>query len=223
QVGDDGLLLGAALDLLGQLLADVGFLLMAVGVGFAVACDAVALPLGALGKDHEGVVGGIALFVVDQQGDELVEIDFVLRDRAADVGHVGGIEGGEAGIAAEDAEDADALVGADGGALAVDGALGAGDGGGEADAVLGVADVVVHGLGDGDDFDAFLVQAGGVGEGVIAADGDNVVHVEPGEVGEDGLGDVVGDDRLAVLADGFLRGKLLALEMVGDRFHLGRV
>ena len=111
----------------------------------------------------------------------------MLGDGAADVGDVGGVERGEAGVATEDAEDADALVGADGGALAVDGAFGAGDGGGKADAVLSVADIVVHRLGDGDDLDAFLVEAGGVGEGIVAADSDNVVHAEPGEVGEDDL------------------------------------
>jgi hypothetical protein len=152
----------------------------------------VALPLGAFGEDDQGVVGGVALLVVDEQGDELIEIDFVLGDGAADVGDVGGIERGEAGIAAEDAEDADALVGADGGALAVDGAFGAGDGGGETDAVLGVADIVVHGLGDGDDLDAFLVEAGGVGEGIVATDGDDVVGAEFGEVGQNRLRDVVG-------------------------------
>ena len=52
------------------------------------------------------------------------------------------------------------------------------DGGGEADAVLGVADVVVHRLRHGDDFDALAVEFGGIAESVVAADGDQVVEAE---------------------------------------------
>jgi hypothetical protein len=37
-------------------------------------------------------------------------------------------------------------------------------------------DVVVHGLGNGDDLDPFVVEAQGVGEGVVASDGDD--HVD---------------------------------------------
>jgi len=69
----------------------------------------VAFPLRALGEDDQGVVGGVALLVVDEQEMSLSRLTCA-RDGAADVGDVGGIERGEAGIAAEDAEDADALV-----------------------------------------------------------------------------------------------------------------
>ena len=101
-------------------------------------------------------------------------------------GHVGGVERGIAGVAAEDAEDADALVRADSGALALDGVHGAGDGGGEADAVLGVAHVVVHRLGDGDDLEALAVELGGVAERIVAADGDQVIEAEGLDVLQDG-------------------------------------
>jgi hypothetical protein len=185
EVADDGLFLGAGLDLGCEVVADVGLLLVAVGVGFAVVADLVAFPLGAFAEDDERVVRGVGALVVDQEFDQLVEVHLVLGDDAADGGDVGGVEGRVAGIAAEDAEDADALVGADGGALALDGAFGAGDGGGEADAVFGVLHVVIHRLGDGDDLDAFLVEACGVAEGVVAADGDNVVGAEGFEVLED--------------------------------------
>jgi hypothetical protein len=47
----------------------------------------------------------------------------------------------------------------------------AADRGAEADAEVGAVDVVVHGLGAGHDVHAFPVQARGVGQGVVAADG----------------------------------------------------
>jgi len=50
-------------------------------------------------------------------------------------------------------------MGAGGGAEAVDHLNGARDAGAEADAVVGAGDVVVHGLGNADDFEAFLVEA----------------------------------------------------------------
>ena len=69
---------------------------------------------------------------------------------------------------------------------------GARDGGREADAVLGVADVVVHRLRDGDDLDAELVELGRIAERVVAADGDQVVDAERLEVRQHLAGDVVG-------------------------------
>ncbi len=67
---------------------------------------------------------------------------------------------------------------ADGGALALDGVGGAGDGGGEADAVFGVADVVVHRLRHCDDFEALPVEMRRVAERIVAADGDQIIELE---------------------------------------------
>src|SRR5438046_4179470 len=79
-------------------------------------------------------------------------------------------------------QNANSLVRADSGALPLDGIAGAGDRGREADAVLGVADVVVHGLRDGDDLDAEVVELGGVTDGVVAANGDQMFDAKPREV-----------------------------------------
>ena len=110
--------------------------------------------------------------------DQLIQIDLVFRDAAADGGDVGGVQRGVSGVAAEYAEQSDALVRADRGALPLDGVHGAGDGGGEADAVFGVPHVIVHRLGDGDDVEALAVEFGGIAERVVAANGDQVIQVE---------------------------------------------
>ena len=67
---------------------------------------------------------------------------------------------------------------ADGGALPVDGIGGAADGGREADAVFGVAHVVIHRFRNGDNFDALLIQMRGVAERVVAADGDQIIEFQ---------------------------------------------
>ena len=114
---------------------------------------------------------------------------------------VRGVERRKSGIAAKDAENADALVRADSGALPLDGIAGAGDRGREADAVLGVADVVVHRLRDGDDLDAEFVELGRVTERVVAADGDQVFDAEPREVRQHLAGEVPGLGCDAALGD----------------------
>ncbi len=114
--------------------------------------------------------------VFGQQLGEVLHVVAVLGDDAARRGREGRVQRGEAGVAAEDAEDADALMRADGAALAVDRVLGPGDGGGEADAVFGALDVVVHGLGHGDDVHAGVMQRAAVAQRVVAADGDEVVQ-----------------------------------------------
>ena len=87
---------------------------MAVGVGVAVAPDFVALPLGTLAEHEHGVVARVCLLLLHEQGDELVEIDLVFGDEAADRGDVRRVERREPGVAPEDAEDADPLVRGDG-------------------------------------------------------------------------------------------------------------
>ena len=134
------------------------------------------------------------------------QIHFVLGNAAADGGDVGRVERGVAGVAAEHAEDADALVRAHRGALPLDGVHGARDGGGEADAVLGVADVVVHRLGDRDHLHALPVELRGVAQRIVAADGDQVIQVQRLDVLQHRLGDV--EDRGGhALLGGLLRGK----------------
>jgi len=87
-------------------------------LGFAVFAYLVALPLGALAEHNQRVVARICVLFLDEQPDELVEVDLVFGDDAADRGGVRGVERRKAGIAAEDAENADALVRGDGGPLA---------------------------------------------------------------------------------------------------------
>src|SRR5207302_9226579 len=119
----------------------------------------------------ERIVAWVAALVLEQQLDELVEIDLVFGDHAADRRGERGVERGETRVAAKDAKDADALVRADRGALALDRVAGAADRRREADAVLGVAHIVVHRLRDGDDLEAETVELGRVAQRVVAADG----------------------------------------------------
>ena len=71
------------------------------------------------------------------------------------------------------------------GAQAVGHLDGAGDAGAEADAVIGARHIVVHGLGDCDDLDALAVQPHAVAQGVVAADGDQVIDAQPVQVLQD--------------------------------------
>jgi hypothetical protein len=82
----------------------------------------------------------------------------------------------------------------------LDGITGARDCSGEADAVLGVAHVIVHGLRDGNDLDAELVELGGIAQRVIPADRDQVFDAESREVGNHLGGEVPGLGRDAVFA-----------------------
>ena len=111
---------------------------------------------------------------------------------------------------------------ADGGALALDGVAGAGDRRREADAVLGVADVVVHRLRDGNDLDAEPVELGRVTERVVTADGDKVFDAERREVRQHLAGDVPGRGGDATLGTQGDR-KVLAGEVIGQLLHFGRV
>ena len=70
----------------------------------------------------------------------------------------------------------------EGGPLSVDELLRPRHGRREADAVLGVADVVVHRLGDRDERHAADREHVRVPDGVVAADHDEVVDPEPREV-----------------------------------------
>ncbi len=192
-------------ELLRQGLADVGLVAVAERVGLADVGHLGALPDRPLGGDDEGVVAGVGRVVGGQQAGQRVEVVRHLGDDAARRRHVGRVQGGEAGVAPEDPEDADALVRAEGRALAVDGLLGPGDGRREADAVLGPLDVVVHRLGDGHQRHAGVGQDLRVRQGVVATDGHQDVDPERLEVVEHERGQVV--DALGDLVATALRGR----------------
>src|SRR6266849_136406 len=122
----------------------------------------------------------------------MLDIEFVLRNDAAigSTGH-GRKHGGKTRVAAKDFDNHETLVGAGGGAQAVDHLNGARDAGAETDAVIGAGDIIVHGLGNTDDFEAFLVKTNTVAKCVVASDGDQSVDTQPGEVFEDFRGEVV--------------------------------
>src|SRR5467141_4893721 len=172
---------------------------MTVGVRFAMFLRLVAFPLGALAEHNQRVIAWVGALLLEKQLDQFVEIDLVLRYDASDRGRVRGVERGKSGIAAKDAENANSLVRADSGSLPLDSCAGAGDRGREADAVLGVADVVVHRLRDGDDFDTEFVELGRITKRVVAADGDQVFDAEPREVRQHLAGEVPRLGRHAAL------------------------
>src|SRR5712692_1270724 len=110
-------------------------------------------------------------------------MEFVLGNDAAVGGaRHGGEHGGEAGVAAENLEDHEAFVGTRGCAQAVGELNGAGDAGAEADAVVRSRHVIVHGLRDADDLEAFLIEPHGVAQRVVTADGNQVFDAEPSEI-----------------------------------------
>jgi hypothetical protein len=141
---------------------------VAVCVRFAVFVHCVALPFGAIAEHNKRIVARVCVLVLDEKLDEFVEIDLIFGDDTSDRGDVGGVERCKPGVAAKDAENADPLA-------ALDGIGGAGDRRRAADALLGVADVVVHRLRDSNDPDAKFVEVGRVAERVVAADGNKVM------------------------------------------------
>ena len=220
QVADDGLFARGRLDFAAQVFRHAHLLAVPIRVRIAVLLHHVAFPLGALREDHQRVVARIVLLVGHQQLDEVLQADLVLRDAAPQGGDEGGVERGVAGVASKHAEHADALVRADRGALPVDGVHGACDGGRKADAVLGIAHVVVHGLGHGDDLHALPVQLRRVAQRIVAADGHHVIQVQRLDVFLHRPGHV---ERLGgdALLGGFGRGELLALQNRRELLHLG--
>src|SRR5260370_40860100 len=102
----------------------------------------------------------------------MLDIEFVLRNDAAigSAGH-GRKHGGETRVTAENFDDHETLVGAGGGAQAIDHLNGARDAGAETYAVIGAGGIVVHGLGVADDCEAFLLETNTVAKCVVATAG----------------------------------------------------
>ena len=107
----------------------------------------------------------------------------------------------------------------DGGALPLDGFGRARDGGRKADAVLGIAHVVVHRFRNGDDLETLGVQARGVAQRIVAADGDQVIEAQRFHVLQHAAGHVE-DGRGDALLGHFGLGKLPAFTTGGRAFIL---
>ena len=99
-------------------------------------------------------------------------------------GHAG-VQRDPADVAAHDLGDHAAVVGFAGGAQPVDGLGGDLHRRVEAEGVVGGVEVVVHGLGNADDFQPGVGEALGGGEGSLATDGDDGVDPQPVHVGFD--------------------------------------
>ena len=107
---------------------------------------------------------------------------------------------------------------ADGCALAIDGIRCARNCGGEADAVLGMAYIVIHRFGDARYFDAELIEVGGVAQGVIAANSNEVVDFQVLEVGKHLGAEIVGGTGDALFGGFGLRERLARKEL-GHLLH----
>src|SRR5580700_3578171 len=107
---------------------------------------------------------------------------------------------------------------ADGSSLPLDRVAGAGDRRRESDAVLSIADVVVHRLRNANDLDAEIIKLGRIAERVIPADGNQMFDTERRKVRQHLLGDVPG-------LGGATQGdwKVLAGEMSGQFLDFGGV
>src|SRR5262249_42153451 len=106
--------------------------------------------------------------------------------------------------------------------LAFDRIHGARDGGGESDAVFRVADVVVHGLRNRNDLHALPVELGGIAEGVVTPDGDQVIQAQRLDILLHRGSDVVhagGDAFLGALH----LGETLPFEHRRELLHLRRI
>src|SRR6185436_7411901 len=109
----------------------------------------------------------IVSLVGEEKTDQFLQIEFLLRNATARRSNICGIERRVPGVASKNPEDANTLVRAYCSALPVDGFGCARDGGGKTNAVLGVADIIVHRLRDGDDFHPNLVQLRRVTECIV--------------------------------------------------------
>ena len=191
QIAVDNFVAGALANFLAENLADVGFLAMAEGVGFAIFLHFALFPNRAFRSDHERVAAGIIFLVFHDQVADAAHVKRIFGNQAADSGDVSGVERGEARVAAEDAKNSDALVRADGGALARDGVARARDGGGKAEAVFGALNVIVHGLRHGDHGEAGFRESGSEAERVVTANRDQAIDAQALQIADHDGGEVV--------------------------------
>ena len=94
--------------------------------------------------------------------------------------------GDPSGIATHGLDDDDPVMRAGGRAQPIEGVRDDGDRGVEADAELGLGEVVVDGLGDADDANPLLVEPLRDAERVVPADRDERVEARPADAREDG-------------------------------------
>ena len=144
-----GLVACALLDLFGKDLADAGEPDVAEGVEFGAygGLAGVFRELGAFGDDDEGKALA-ALPAGLEEADDFVDVNREFRNKR-DVGSAGDADGdgNPTGVAAHDFHYLHAGVRLGGGMKAVDGLGGDGDGGVEAEAGVGAAEVIIDGLG----------------------------------------------------------------------------
>ena len=160
------------LDRLAGDLADATELAVAVGILLAV--------FDHLPADHTGALemrrpwrscSGCAAVLRAAAVASLLDVERHLADqRPVDIGQVGRDQRRLAAVAAEQLDHRDSLVAAGRRAQRVNKLDAARDGGGEADAVVGAEDIVVHRLGDSDHAQALAVQPHRERERVVAAD-----------------------------------------------------
>src|SRR5579859_1125654 len=100
EVADHDFVAGAAANFVGEGLADVCFLAMAVGVGVTILLHGAFFPDRAFGNNDESVVAGIVFLVVGKKLGDALDIEGIFGDEAASGSDIGGVKRGEAGIAA---------------------------------------------------------------------------------------------------------------------------
>ena len=210
QLARDRLMAGAVADDIGQDLRDVRLPPVPEGIGHAVLRDRSALPHRALGRDDQRVARRVAPLVLVHELHQPVEVEWRFGDEAAGRCDVGRVQRGEAGVATEDPEHADALMRPERRALSIDELLRARDGRGEADAVLGPLNVVVHRLRHSHEAHPFAHEDLGERERVVATDRHEPIEAERLDVPQDQRSQVVD-----AVADGEARS-LRGIEMHGQ-------
>src|SRR5579863_3462969 len=165
-------------------IADSTQFLMAESIGgVALEYHLSAFEHRSFGDEHHRIVAWILVAIGHQQLRELLNVEPMLGDDTAVrcTSH-GGQHRGEARIASEYFDHQKAFVRAGRGPQAVRHLDRAGDAGTEPDAIIGPRNIVVHGLGDGDDAHSLLDQTHSVTERVVTADGNQVVDAQKVEI-----------------------------------------
>ena len=181
------LLAGALLDGTGQPVTDTGELHMAEGIDRGVLGHQVPiLGQGALSHADDG--GVLLLEAILDPSADLIEVEGHLGDED-DVGAArhARMQGDPSGVTAHHLDDEHAMVRLGGGVQAVDGLGGDRHGCVEAEGVVGGVEIVVDRLGYADDGQAVLGEFRGHAKGVLAADGNERIDTEVGEIALDAL------------------------------------